>query len=223
MPGCPPWIRLWDHILVKVYLKWVFQWKSLSYTKFFQLLNSVRIYFKISVLIVILGLNRAKWMKKLKFLYINHELFVYRDTSITATAEITSKYHFAAHMGQLISGIEGTGCHNFYPDCPLPGFRVSQLLKSVRFKWAVASRVREEKSKIIDNIPSFLHLDYSLQLMQLGQIFFYKILYSYGTYFVFCAQTDNYFLSYHTFVNCSFSFPIFIILWRNWSFYEMVN
>lgn len=61
-------------------------------------------------------------------------LFVYRDTSITATAEITSKYHFAAHMGQLISGVEGTGCHNFYPDCPLPGFRVSQLLKSVRFK-----------------------------------------------------------------------------------------
>lgn len=57
-----------------------------------------------------------------------------RDTSISATAEITSKYHFAAHMGQLISGVEGTGCHNFYPDCPLPGFRVSQLLKSVKFK-----------------------------------------------------------------------------------------
>lgn len=57
-----------------------------------------------------------------------------RDTSITATAEITSKYHFAAHMGQLISGIEGTGCHNFYPDCPLPGFRISQLLRNVRLK-----------------------------------------------------------------------------------------
>lgn len=62
-------------------------------------------------------------------------LFYCRDTSISATAEITSKYHFAAHMGQLISGVEGTGCHNFYPDCPLPGFRVSQLLKSVKFKW----------------------------------------------------------------------------------------
>lgn len=60
-----------------------------------------------------------------------------RDTSITATAEITSKYHFAAHMGQLISGIEGTGCHNFYPDCPLPGFRISQLLRNVRLKWRV--------------------------------------------------------------------------------------
>lgn len=47
-----------------------------------------------------------------------------RDTSISATAEVTSKYHFAAHMGQLIAGIEGTGCHNFYPDCPIQGFRI---------------------------------------------------------------------------------------------------
>ena len=25
-----------------------------------------------------------------------------------------SKYSFAAHMGQLVRGLEGTGCHNFY-------------------------------------------------------------------------------------------------------------
>ena len=26
-----------------------------------------------------------------------------------------SKYGFAAHMGQLVRGIDGQGCHNFYP------------------------------------------------------------------------------------------------------------
>ncbi|XP_014240034.1 uncharacterized protein LOC106661263 [Cimex lectularius] len=50
-----------------------------------------------------------------------------RDTSISMTAEV-SRYHFAAHMGQLISGVEGTGCHNFYPGCPLPSVKVLSLL-----------------------------------------------------------------------------------------------
>ncbi|EEB12278.1 conserved hypothetical protein [Pediculus humanus corporis] len=51
------------------------------------------------------------------------------DTSISMTAEVTSKYHFAAHMGQLIAGIEGTGCYNFYPSCPIPGLQVLQMMK----------------------------------------------------------------------------------------------
>ncbi|XP_073996131.1 geko isoform X2 [Rhodnius prolixus] len=51
-----------------------------------------------------------------------------RDTSISMTAEVSSRYHFAAHMGQLISGLDGTGCHNFYPGCPLPTVKVLSLL-----------------------------------------------------------------------------------------------
>lgn len=57
-----------------------------------------------------------------------------RDTSVTTTAELTSKYHFAAHMGQLISGVDGNGCHNFYPTCPFPGFQVLQMMKKVRMR-----------------------------------------------------------------------------------------
>ncbi|KAF6205001.1 hypothetical protein GE061_019168 [Apolygus lucorum] len=51
-----------------------------------------------------------------------------RDTSISMTAEVSSRYHFAAHMGQLIAGVDGTGCHNFYPGCPLPSVKVLSLL-----------------------------------------------------------------------------------------------
>ncbi|XP_050444826.1 uncharacterized protein LOC126848189 isoform X1 [Cataglyphis hispanica] len=55
-----------------------------------------------------------------------------RDTSLSTLAEVPSRYHFAAHMGQLISGIEGQGCHNFYPTCPFPGIRVLNMMKEVR-------------------------------------------------------------------------------------------
>lgn len=56
------------------------------------------------------------------------------DTTISTTAEVTSKYHFAAHMGQLISGVDGTGCHNFYPSCPFPGLQVLSMIKSIRLR-----------------------------------------------------------------------------------------
>ncbi|XP_012222620.1 uncharacterized protein geko [Linepithema humile] len=55
-----------------------------------------------------------------------------RDTSLNTMAEVPSRYHFAAHMGQLISGIEGQGCHNFYPNCPLPGVSVLNMMKKRR-------------------------------------------------------------------------------------------
>ncbi|XP_019872696.1 uncharacterized protein LOC109600940 [Aethina tumida] len=61
-------------------------------------------------------------------------LTLLKDTSISTTAELTSKYHFAAHMGQLIAGIEGHGCHNFYPTCPFPGIQVLQMMKKVRMR-----------------------------------------------------------------------------------------
>ncbi|XP_011876269.1 PREDICTED: uncharacterized protein LOC105566681 [Vollenhovia emeryi] len=57
-----------------------------------------------------------------------------RDTSLSTLAEVPSRYHFAAHMGQLISGIEGQGCHNFYPTCPLPGISVLNMMKKVRLQ-----------------------------------------------------------------------------------------
>ncbi|XP_014611501.1 PREDICTED: uncharacterized protein LOC106790832 [Polistes canadensis] len=57
-----------------------------------------------------------------------------RDTSLSTIAEVPSRYHFAAHMGQLISGVEGQGCHNFYPTCPLPGTSVLNMMKKVRIR-----------------------------------------------------------------------------------------
>jgi len=56
-----------------------------------------------------------------------------RDTSISMTAEVSSRYHFAAHMGQLISGVEGTGCHNFYPGCPLPSVKILSVITKSSF------------------------------------------------------------------------------------------
>jgi len=61
-------------------------------------------------------------------------LSLIRDTSISTTAELTSKYHFAAHMGQLIAGVDSNGCHNFYPTCPFPGLQVLQIMKKVRMR-----------------------------------------------------------------------------------------
>ncbi|XP_043600499.1 uncharacterized protein LOC122575523 [Bombus pyrosoma] len=57
-----------------------------------------------------------------------------RDTSLNTMAEVPSRYHFAAHMGQLISGVEGQGCHNFYPTCPLPGSSVLNMMKKIRLR-----------------------------------------------------------------------------------------
>lgn len=61
-------------------------------------------------------------------------LSLLRETTISTTAELTSKYHFAAHMGQLIAGVDGNGCHNFYPTCPFPGLQVLQMMKKVRMR-----------------------------------------------------------------------------------------
>ncbi|KAK7870919.1 hypothetical protein R5R35_012145 [Gryllus longicercus] len=61
-------------------------------------------------------------------------LALIRDTSLSATAEVTSRYHFAAHMGQLIAGVDGTGCHNFYPQCPFPGPHVMSMMKRVKIR-----------------------------------------------------------------------------------------
>ncbi|CAB3363240.1 uncharacterized protein geko [Cloeon dipterum] len=59
-------------------------------------------------------------------------LSIIKDTSLGMTAEVTSKLHFAAHMGQLVAGVDGTGCHNFYPSCPLPGNAVMPFLQTVK-------------------------------------------------------------------------------------------
>lgn len=61
-------------------------------------------------------------------------LALIRDTSLSSTAEVTSRYHFAAHMGQLIAGVDGTGCHNFYPQCPFPGTHVMSMMKRVKIR-----------------------------------------------------------------------------------------
>lgn len=45
-----------------------------------------------------------------------------------------SKYSFAAHMGQLVRGLEGQGCHNFYPDCPFSNQDVLQIARRINFQ-----------------------------------------------------------------------------------------
>ncbi|XP_077286773.1 olfaction protein geko [Arctopsyche grandis] len=57
-----------------------------------------------------------------------------KDTTLGTLAEIPSKYHFAAHMGQLISGTDGVGCHLFYSTCPLPGLQVLKMMKRLKLK-----------------------------------------------------------------------------------------
>lgn len=42
-----------------------------------------------------------------------------------------SKYHYAAHFGQLIQGLEGQGCHFMYPSCPFSGQDVQQIARKV--------------------------------------------------------------------------------------------
>ena len=54
-----------------------------------------------------------------------------RSSGLTGTP---SKYSFAAHMGRLVRGVEGTGCHNFYPDCPFSNQDVLQIARRINFK-----------------------------------------------------------------------------------------
>ena len=43
-----------------------------------------------------------------------------------------NKYHYAAHMGQLIRGFEGRGCHQFFPSCPFSGEDVRHIAKKIK-------------------------------------------------------------------------------------------
>ena len=45
-----------------------------------------------------------------------------------------SKYNFAAHMGQLVRGVEGHGCHQFYPECPFSNQMLMEIAKRINFK-----------------------------------------------------------------------------------------
>ena len=54
-----------------------------------------------------------------------------RSVSLSGTP---SKYSFAAHMGHLMRGVEGQGCHHFYPECPFSNQDVLQIAKRITFK-----------------------------------------------------------------------------------------
>lgn len=45
-----------------------------------------------------------------------------------------TKYHHASYIGQLIMGLEGQGCHHFYPMCPFSGEDVQQIARKVILK-----------------------------------------------------------------------------------------
>ena len=53
-----------------------------------------------------------------------------RATQLSAAGP--SKYHYAAHMGQLIRGFEGGGCHHFFPACPFSAHDVRQIARQER-------------------------------------------------------------------------------------------
>ncbi|XP_044742105.1 uncharacterized protein LOC123303071 [Chrysoperla carnea] len=55
-----------------------------------------------------------------------------KQSNILIYGTMSSKYHYAAHMGQLISGLEGQGCHNFYPSCPFQSVQVLQMIRRAR-------------------------------------------------------------------------------------------
>ncbi|XP_023332266.1 uncharacterized protein LOC111704289 isoform X1 [Eurytemora carolleeae] len=44
-----------------------------------------------------------------------------------------SKYSYAAHMGQLVRGVLGQGCHNFYPSCPFSSNDVIEIARRINF------------------------------------------------------------------------------------------
>jgi len=60
-----------------------------------------------------------------------------------------SKYGFAAHMGQLVRGIDGQGCHNFYPDCPFSNSEVMEMARRINFKWVTELKEKWRKETII--------------------------------------------------------------------------
>lgn len=45
-----------------------------------------------------------------------------------------TKYSYAAHMGQLVRGVLGQGCHNFYPNCPFSNNDVMEIARRINFK-----------------------------------------------------------------------------------------
>ena len=54
--------------------------------------------------------------------------FSFSGTTISGTP---SKYHFAAHFGQLIRGIETQSCMNFYPQCPFSEHDVRTIARKI--------------------------------------------------------------------------------------------
>jgi len=56
------------------------------------------------------------------------------QTSLGTRGSSSSHYHFAAHMGQLLVGIDGNGCQNFYPACPLAGNQALDLARKMKIR-----------------------------------------------------------------------------------------
>ena len=69
-------------------------------------------------------------------------------------------------MGQLVRGLEGTGCHNFYPDCPFSNQDVLQIARRINFtQWFTDmreygvfgdQRICGRSSQAADQFPKFL-------------------------------------------------------------------
>ena len=56
---------------------------------------------------------------------------IFSFSSATTISGTPSKYHFAAHFGQLIRGIESQSCMNFYPQCPFSETDVRSIARKI--------------------------------------------------------------------------------------------
>ena len=85
----------------------------------------------IKKLSTILCSNRYRYVLQLPtylwIIFIEY-FFNFRTSSLGMNP---SKYHYAAHFGQLIQGYEGHGCHNMYPMCPFSGEDVQQIARKI--------------------------------------------------------------------------------------------
>ena len=68
----------------------------------------------------------------LKLLCLIHGINFFSVTTLNPYGP--TKYHFAAHMGQLIRGQEGSGCSNFFPSCPFTGDDVRQIARKIKLR-----------------------------------------------------------------------------------------
>ena len=81
-----------------------------------------------SILVYVIYILNARILIKTLIISAEYFYFSFSGTTISGTP---SKYHFAAHFGQLIRGIETQSCMNFYPQCPFSEHDVRTIARKI--------------------------------------------------------------------------------------------